>query len=495
MERKNPAKTVLITGLALFAMFFGAGNLIFPVQIGAQSGVAQVPATIGFLATGVLLPMLAMVAAATSSSGVLGISERISHYPGLVFCWAIFLSTGVLYAIPRTATVSFEMSLGANKGFEGSQWLLIYVAIFFVLSAVFALNPKNMLQKIGGFLTPALLLLLLVLIAVAFFKMTPSQATPLAESGYDSTPAITGLLQGYGTLDAIASFVFGVIIIKSLRREGYQPGRSLFSMTALSGVVAAICLALVYAGLSMVGRRVAVIKPKIENGADGLVTASAHLFGPIGAALLALIAILACLTTSIGLIGASTQFFQGLFPQINRTKWIIIHAVISFIVANAGLDLLLKIVIPIMYLCYPITICLVITCLLDIFLPGHMFWAYRGSVWVSAVFGLVDAIKAGIGLLYPDANTIPATAQATVDFIDRYIPLAKYSLGWVIPALVFFLIGLLADYFQGRMKHTLDYDRIARERNQQLIDAGLGDVLSEEELAAQELADKKVATS
>ncbi|MFQ9338340.1 MAG: branched-chain amino acid transport system II carrier protein, partial [Varibaculum sp.] len=103
MNSKTRVLNVLVTGLALFAMFFGAGNLIFPVMIGVESGVEQVPATIGFMLTGVLLPMAGMIAAATSSSGVLGIIERISHYPGLVFCWLIFLSTGMLYAIPRTA--------------------------------------------------------------------------------------------------------------------------------------------------------------------------------------------------------------------------------------------------------------------------------------------------------------------------------------------------------------------------------------------------------
>ena len=128
MNSKTSVRSVVVTGLALFAMFFGAGNLIFPVMIGVESGVEQVPATVGFMLTGVLLPMAGMIAAATSSSGVLGIIERISHYPGLIYCWLIFLSTGMLYAIPRTGAASYSMSFQAAAG-DSHLWLFVYTLV------------------------------------------------------------------------------------------------------------------------------------------------------------------------------------------------------------------------------------------------------------------------------------------------------------------------------------------------------------------------------
>lgn len=462
MNSKTRILNVLVTGLALFAMFFGAGNLIFPVMIGVESGVEQVPATIGFMITGVLLPMAGMIPAATSSSGVLGIIERISHYPGLVFCWLIFLSTGMLYAIPRTAAASFSMSFQATTG-DSHLALFIYTLVFFGIAGYLCLNPRNVLDRIGGLLTPALLILLAVMIIAAVATMDPSEAAPIEK--YASTPTLKGIFDGYGTLDAIASFVFGVVIIRALRQKGFQPGKQLFGVTALSGVIAAFFLGLVYFGLSMVGSRVGRLNPNVKDGGEGLAFAAQHLFGSTGRVILGAIAILACLTTAIGLVEASTQFFRGLFPQISRPVWVVLHVVISLAIANLGLEALVNVIIPVMMFCYPITIMLVVTCILDIFIPGHMFWAYRLSVWVAAFFGLFDGLKA---------------AGVLEEWIDTTIPLASLGLGWLIPSLVMLLVGLIIDFAQGRMKQQYDYDAVARERNQSLVSAGLA--FNEDEL-------------
>ena len=462
MNSKTRILNVLVTGLALFAMFFGAGNLIFPVMIGVESGVEQVPATIGFMITGVLLPMAGMIAAATSSSGVLGIIERISHYPGLVFCWLIFLSTGMLYAIPRTAAASFSMSFQATTG-DSHLALFIYTLVFFGIAGYLCLNPRNVLDRIGGLLTPALLILLAVMIIAAVATMSPSEAAPIEK--YASTPTLKGIFDGYGTLDAIASFVFGVVIIRALRQKGFQPGKQLFGVTALSGVIAAFFLGLVYFGLSMVGSRVGRLNPNVKDGGEGLAFAAQHLFGSTGRVILGAIAILACLPSAIGLVEASTQFFRGLFPQISRPVWVVLHVVISLAIANLGLEALVNVIIPVMMFCYPITIMLVVTCILDIFIPGHMFWAYRLSVWVAAFFGLFDGLKA---------------AGVLEEWIDTTIPLASLGLGWLIPSLVMLLVGLIIDFAQGRMKQQYDYDAVARERNQSLVSAGLA--FNEDEL-------------
>ena len=462
MNSKTRVLNVLVTGLALFAMFFGAGNLIFPVMIGVESGVEQVPATIGFMLTGVLLPMAGMIAAATSSSGVLGIIERISHYPGLVFCWLIFLSTGMLYAIPRTAAASFSMSFQASTG-DSHLALFIYTLVFFGIAGYLCLNPRNVLDRIGGILTPALLILLAVIIITAVATMSPSEAAPIEK--YASTPTLKGIFDGYGTLDAIASFVFGVVIIRALRQKGFQPGRQLFGVTALSGVIAAFFLGLVYFGLSMVGSRVGRLNPDVKDGGEGLAFAAQHLFGPAGRVVLGAIAILACLTTAIGLVEASTQFFRGLFPQISRPVWVVLHVIISLAIANLGLEALVNVIVPVMMFCYPITIMLVVTCILDIFIPGHMFWAYRLSVWVAGIVGLFDGLKA---------------AGVLENWIDTTIPLASLGLGWLIPSLVMLVLGLIIDIAQGRMKQAYDYDAVARERNQSLVSAGLA--FNEDEL-------------
>lgn len=472
MNSKTSLRSVVVTGLALFAMFFGAGNLIFPVMIGVESGVEQVPATVGFMLTGVLLPMAGMIAAATSSSGVLGIIERISHYPGLIYCWLIFLSTGMLYAIPRTGAASYSMSFQAAAG-DSHLWLFVYTLVFFGIAGFLCLNPRNVLDRIGGLLTPALLVLLAVMIIAAVATMSPSEAAPIEK--YASNPTLKGVFDGYGTLDAIASFVFGVVIIRALRHKGFQPGRQLFKVTAFSGVIAAFFLGIIYFGLSMVGSRVGRLNPEVKDGGEGLAFAAQYLFGSTGRIVLGAIAILACLTTAIGLIEASTQFFQGLFPRVSRPVWVILHVLVSLAIANLGLKSLLDAIIPVMMFCYPITIMLVVTCLLDIFIPGHMFWAYRLSVWVAAAFGLFDGIKAACGLF----EGSQVAAQVT-QWIDNTIPMASLGLGWLTPSFLMLAIGLVIDIAQGRMKSQLDYDAVARERNQSLVSAGLA--LNEDEL-------------
>ncbi|QOX82666.1 branched-chain amino acid transport system II carrier protein [Nanchangia anserum] len=236
--------------------------------------------------------------------------------------------------------------------------------------------------------------------------------------------------------------------------------------TALSGVVAGVLLGLVYFGLSQLGLRIGDID--VDNGGAGLSYAASTLFGNTGLVVLGAIVILACLTTAVGLCGASTAFFSGLFPKLSRTSLILIHIVVSFAVANLGLTLLLKVVVPIMLLCYPVTIAMVIVCLLDIPIPGHMYWTYRCAVWTAGIFGLVDAASAA-GL----------TASWFLALKDA-IPLSGFSLGWLLPTLILGCVGFIVDALQGRLRKPLDYDLVARERNRALLDAGIAGEVSEE---------------
>ena len=441
---KTSIKTLLVTGLALFAMYFGAGNLILPVMIGINGGSNATATTLGFILTGVLLPVLAMVAAATSENGIEGIAKRIGHVPGLVFCWMAMLTTGVLYAVPRVATVSFSMSAGAIGNLPrqpGSLGLFIYSLIFLAVTTLLVINPNNVVDKIGTWLTPALLILMVALIVAAFLQLTPVVDEPVEK--YANTPFISGLLEGYNTLDAIASLVFGMIIITSLRTHGFKQGKQLFRATVFSGVIAGVLLALVYFGLSNVGVRIG--DAEVADGAEGLSYAAGLLFGAPGQWILGLIAILACLTTSVGLIGASVQFFERQFPKISRNALLVIHMVIALAMANLGLATLLNVVVPMMYFCYPITIAVVLVSLIDIFLPGHLYYSYRCTIWTAAAFGLVDAIHQGFALF---GAPEPAWFAHLIDVI----PLAGLSLGWVVPLAVLLIIGLVLDFMQGNFK-------------------------------------------
>lgn len=432
--RKSRTYVLIVTGLALFAMFFGAGNLIFPVMIGVDSGQSLAPALLGFLGTGVLLPVLGIVAAATSNEGVSGISSRIGKYPGLVFTIVIFLSTGMLYAIPRVATISYEMGVVPLIGEgAGAGSLFIYTLVFFAVVFFLALNPKGFLDRIGTWLTPALLILLVILIVTAAVRMPSIPSAPTEE--FANTPFATGLLQGYFTMDAIASLVFGIVIISSLQHnEQFNTKVKVFGGTAMAGIIAGALLAVMYVGLAMIGTRVRSFNP--QNGAEALAIASSELFGS-GQILFGLIVVLACLTTAVGLVGASSQYFMTLFPRVSRTQMVFIHVLVSLALGNLGLEAILGIVAPINQLIYPVVICIVFIALFDIFVPGELHWTYRLTTWIAAFVAVFEALRS-IG---PAFNWVHP-------YLDAF-PLGPLQMSWVVPALVGFVVGLILDTVKG----------------------------------------------
>lgn len=442
----------MVTGFALFAMYFGAGNLIFPVMIGVDAGTNLTPAILGFLATGVLLPALGMIAASTGTPGERnGIVERLGHYPGLVVLVIIFLSTGMLYAVPRVATVSYEIAIkpllpGQAEGYDA--WaLLVYTLIFFVVVVALAVNPSELITRIGGWLTPGLLILLIVLIVSAIVRMPALSTAPVEP--YLSSPAPTGLLQGYFTMDALAALVFGVVIITSLRREGYKAGSRLIGATTLVSLIASVCLAAVYLGLSQVGNRVA--DQGFTQGAEALAHVTIQLFRRGGLAIFGIIVSLACLTTAIGLIGASTQYFRTLLPKVSHRNMILGQVLIAFGLANLGLETILFIVSPINQLIYPITIVLILVSILDIFIPGHLHWGYRLPAWIAGFISIFEAL----------CSTKIPVFDVLRDYLDL-LPLGYLQLAWVVPAAVMFVIGCIIDVVQGRLK----VDRMDLPENQ-----------------------------
>lgn len=448
MPRSQPV-AILITGLALFSMYFGAGNLIFPAMIGMTAGDNVLPVIIGFLLTGVALPVLGMIAASTQRRGEHdGIASRIGRYPGLIFTVAIFLSTGMLYAIPRVATVSFEMAaapLVDSSGSGNPAHLLIYTIVFFAAVGIIALNPGRLVDRLGTFLTPALLIILAVLIVTAVLTMPAVSVDPAP--GYAADPLPAGLLEGYYTMDAIASLVFSGVILSALARYGFNTRRKLFIGSTLSAGVAGIGLAIIYLGLTAVGTRVA--GQGFTDGAAGLAHAASTALGPVGQAIFSAIAILACLTTAIGLIGASSQYFRKLFPKLSHPLLVLVQVLVSLGLANLGLETILEVVTPVNQLLYPIAICIIAIALLDIVTPGRLRWTYRLSAWVAGLVAIPEALW---------ATGMPAF-EGLRDSLDL-LPAGSVHMGWAVPALVAAVIGFLIDLRQGHLKPTKQSDQL-----------------------------------
>ncbi|MGV9195792.1 branched-chain amino acid transport system II carrier protein [Arcanobacterium canis] len=417
-------RTLLVTGLALFAMFFGAGNLIVPVMIGVDGGRAAWVGAVGFLSTGVLLPVLSMVALSTKRPDESRLADRMGRTFGLAVTTLIFLFTGMVYVIPRVGAVSFEM--GAAP-IVGSSPLALFTcsAIFFALTLALALRPNRIVARIGIVLTPALLILLLVLIVAAWNAPVINHHP---EGTFASSPVVAGFIQGYFTMDALAAQMFGGVILSSLAAAGFR-GRNIHRGTAIAGVMAGAILGIIYLGLVVVGR-----VGQGANGAQVIANVAREMFGSGGQAVFGLIVVLACLTTALGLTGASVEYFHGLVPSISRRRWLYICIGVSFALTNLGLERILAVVAPANQLLYPIVIVLVAVTLLAAGIHRNLYWSYRLPAWVAG----------GLSVLEAAWSTGLAVAAPLRSVLDIF-PLGSLQMAWVVPASCALAIGLLLD--------------------------------------------------
>ena len=427
--------TTLVTGLMLFALFFGAGNLIFPPVLGASAGDRLPAVMAGFLITGVLLPLVAVIAVSTSGEGILGLARRVGGRFGAVAPAAVYLSIGPLYAIPRVVTVAYELAtrpvlelLGTAPG----RWTLpVHAAGFLVVSVLIALRPSRLADRVGRWLTPALLILIAVLCVAT---IAGDDVVERAASGpYAAAPFSTGLTQGYLTMDVLAATVFGIVVIQTLRSRGIGSTGRVVRATAVAGGIAATLLAAVYIGLAMIGTRTG---GAADDGTALLRSAASSALGPAGVIVFAAIVILACLTTSVGLLSAWAGYAYATLPRTTFSRHLVAGAGCALILSNLGLAVIIKIVAPLTLLLYPITITLVAATILDVVAPGRLRTAYTWPVAVAGVLGLVSAL-AEAGWDAPSALLARSGAW-------------NGSTGWIAPTLLALVLGAALDVRAGR---------------------------------------------
>ena len=427
--------TTVVTGLMLFALFFGAGNLIFPPVLGASAGDRLPAVMAGFLITGVLLPLVAVIAVSTSGEGILGLARRVGGRFGAVAPAAVYLSIGPLYAIPRVVTVAYELAtrpvlelLGTAPG----RWTLpAHAAGFLIVSVLIALRPSRLADRVGRWLTPALLVLIAVLCVAT---IAGDDVVERAASGpYAAAPFSTGLTQGYLTMDVLAATVFGIVVIQTLRSRGIGSTGRVVRATAAAGGIAAALLAAVYIGLAMIGTRTG---GAADDGTALLRSAASSALGPAGVIVFAAIVILACLTTSVGLLSAWAGYAYATLPRTTFSRHLVAGAGCALILSNLGLAVIIRIVAPLTLLLYPITITLVAATILDVVAPGRLRTAYTWPVAVSGVLGLVSAL-AEAGWDAPSALLARSGAW-------------NGSTGWIAPTLLALVLGAALDVRAGR---------------------------------------------
>ncbi|MEJ9229277.1 branched-chain amino acid transport system II carrier protein [Peribacillus butanolivorans] len=419
----------LFIGLMLFSMFFGAGNLIFPPFLGASSGTSFWPAIAGFVATGVGLPILVLLAVSLVKGGAQTIGARVHPIFSTLFMVVIYLSIGPFLAIPRNANVAYEMGFKPYLGDSMNQslFLFLFTAVFFTIVYVISLNPKKMETFMGRWITPTLLLAMIILCVVGFVKLdAPFQAPTDA---YATGAFSKGFIEGYNTMDALAALAFGIVILTSIQQRGISDRKQLTRYTLKAGLIAGVLLSLVYISLGVMGARMAA-DGSFENGTDILTVASTLLLGTGGKILLGVIFTLACFTTVVGLTTACGQYFSNLIPKANYKTLILIVTLVGFILSNMGLNQILKVSVPFLVMAYPLTIVLIVLT----FFSRHFKnpkKVYRSAMIFTGVFALIDGLNA-FGLPLGPVQT----------FSDA-LPLSSYGMEWIIPALVGIASGLL----------------------------------------------------
>ncbi|GAA0562331.1 branched-chain amino acid transport system II carrier protein [Halomonas salifodinae] len=432
MKTRLSGLELLALGFMTFALFLGAGNIVFPPQVGIGAGTDFWPAALGFLTTAVGLPLLGILAVARVGGGLETLTAPLPRLAALAFGLGIYLAIGPLFALPRTGTVAFEMGMRPFVALSGSAepslYSLLHSLLFFGLATLLALMPGRLMDIIGKWITP-LLILLLGLIALATL-VAPQGPLGETQAGWRAAPFTEGFRNGYLTMDTLASLVFGILIVTAIRDRGIREPRLIARYTLGAGIIAATCLAAVYLPLTYMGATSHELAAQAGSG-ELIPAYVAALFGPWGPVLLAAVITLACLTTAVGLLSACGEYFHGLWPRLPYRLLVIAMGAFATLVANQGLETLIRVSIPVLVTLYPPAIVLILLSLIRPWLgdaPRVFAWALSLTLAASLLDGLVATELAGLA----------DTARA----LQRHLPLGETSFGWLLPALAGSLVGL-----------------------------------------------------
>lgn len=442
--KKFGFKNYLLVASVLFGLFFGAGNLIFPLHLGQLAGGHLVPATAGFLVTAVVLPLLAVLAiAVTHAEGVYDIGKPLGAWFALTFMVLIHATIGPLFGTPRTATVPFTVGvaplLSKNMQHVG---LLVFSALFFGAAFLFSYKESKITGAIGKLLNPLFLGLLALVFFVGFLHPMGGVMNQPATAEYTTGAFMNGFLQGYNTMDALAGLAFGVTVVTAVRGLGLKKDSDVAMVTAKSGVLATAAIGVVYLLLIVLG---AMSLGQFKLSADGGVAFNqivSHYLGAAGHAFLAVLITVTCLTTAIGLVAAFAQDFHKHFPKVSYTQWLAFMSFVSFLTANFGLDTIIAWSTPMLMFLYPFSMVLILLSVTSPFFQ-HDGVVYGFVVAFTTLPALMDMVAA-----FPPVVSASAFGKAVVGFQQAYLPFASMGLGWLVPAMVGLVLGLGVHFYR-----------------------------------------------
>ena len=438
MEKKLSSKDYLYLGSMLFGLFFGAGNLIFPVHMGQEAGANVWPAIIGFLITGIGLPFLGIIAIGISGeNGLFDLASRVHKGYGYFFTVALYLVIGPFFAMPRLAATSFEIGLTPFVSEnQKTLFLAIFSILFFALSWWFSRNPSKLLDYVGKFLNPLFLALLAILIVMSFVKPMANIHDITVLGKYRDHAFFTGFQNGYNTLDVLASLAFGIIVVNTLKNKGVTKKSTITADTFKSGAVSVLLMGIIYSFLSLMGTMSMGKFDLSENGGIALAQIAHYYLGTGGSIILALIVVVACLKTTIGLTTAFSETFAELFPGLSYSTLIAGVSIIPCIIANVGLTSIISYSTPVLMFLYPLAIILVL-----LGVSGPLFKnnpiVYQTVTIFTIIPALIDGLQSSPAWIQNASIT-----QKIIEFAKNTLPFFGIGMGWIVPAVFGLILGL-----------------------------------------------------
>ena len=415
MKLKNE---VLITGFALFSMFFGAGNLILPPFLGFKSGNSWLPVVFGFFITAVLIPVMAIFAHAKLQGSMADFGRKISTKFGMFYALIVYL-IAIALPTPRTAAVTHEIAIAPF--FDTPS--VLTSAVYFGMVLLFALNRSSVIDALGKYLTPMIVVILFAIIGIAVFSAPGGEIPGIYES-----PVIAGLLEGYQTFDAIGGAVAGGVLIVSLKMNFPNLSHNgLQKLIFKAGLIAGGALLAIYGGLILSGALFNGTFPVEANNVEVLLSLSAQTLGSVGNLFLGVLVSLACFTTAVGIVTGTSDYAKELFGGSKLAFKItaISASLLGVIIGQLNVAYILEVAIPAINLIYPITIVLIVLNIIkEQYASPRVF---KGVVFTVLLFSVPDVLGYFTG------------AEMWMPLL-KYIPLSNYSLGWVFPGLLVFIL-------------------------------------------------------
>lgn len=429
MNRKKLVTDSIVVGFALFAMFFGAGNVVFPPYIGMHAGEQWANGFLFYFIADIGLALVAMFAI-LHAGGADNITGRIGHVASKVLMCAVILCIGPMVAIPRTAATTLEMSV--TPFFSGMS-PVVFSIIFFAVILLLSIKQSAVIDIVGKILTPALLIGLLVLIVKGFV----SPIGDIVDTGVSASEVtVNGIKSGYQTMDVLAAMAFGIIILSSADEKGYTDSKSAAKMIGIAAALSGVLLLIVYFGLTYLGATASTVFPTDISRANLVIGIVELLLGKAGLIIFAIVIALACITTAVALVSSAASFFAKLAnDKISYSVFVVVICVSSAVISNLGLDMIIAIATPVLDIVYPPMLVLIL-----------LSWfgdKLHKSVYVSSVAGSLIASVLATASLY----------GMNVPVIDS-LPLASLGLGWLTPAAVFGLVAYLVSKFKFQNDQT-----------------------------------------